>query len=93
LSDYRVFETDEFRKRLEKLPAHDAEFLRQKLDTYVYPQIKSQPFWGSHIKKLRGYCPDTWRYRIGNYRLFYITDPEEKIIYILTIEDRKNAYR
>jgi mRNA interferase RelE/StbE len=93
LSDFRVFETDEFIKRLKKMSASDSDFLSRKLDSFVYPQIKKEPFWGNNIKKLKGYSPETWRYRIGRFRLFYIVDEDEQIIYMLTIDDRKNAYR
>ena len=93
LPNFRVFETEEFLKKFKKLSSRDTSFLRNKLDTFVYPQIKPQPFWGNNIKKLKGYVPDTWRYRIGRFRLFYIVDQEDLIIYILTIEDRKDAYR
>jgi mRNA interferase RelE/StbE len=93
LSDLRIFETDEFSKQFKKLSSRDASFLRKKLDSYVYPQITTEPFWGTNIKKLQGYSPDTWRYRIGKFRLFYIVDPKERIVFILTIDDRKDAYR
>ena len=93
LSEFRIFETDEFLKRLKKLASRDAAFLRRKLDSLVYPQLKSEPFWGNNIKKLQGYTPDTWRCRIGKFRVFYIIDQEDQILYILTVDDRKNAYR
>ena len=93
LSNFRVFETNEFSKKLKKLSPHDASFLRKKLNTFVYPQIKTEPFWGNNIKKLQGYSPDTWRYRIGKFRLFYIIEKEENIIYILAIDDRRDAYK
>jgi len=93
LSDFRIFETDECAKQFKKLSSRDASFLRGKLDSYVYPQIKTETFWGANIKKLQGYSPATWRYRIGKFRLFYIVDSEERIVFILTIDDRKDAYR
>jgi mRNA interferase RelE/StbE len=93
LSEFRIFETDEFHKRLNKLSPRDASFLRRKLDSFVYPQLKAEPFWGNNIKKLQGYTPDTWRYRIGKFRVFYVVDQEEQILYILTVDDRKDAYR
>ncbi len=93
MPDFRVFETDEFLERFKKLTSRDANFLRRKLDSFVYPQIKKAPFWGNNIKKLQGYDPNTWRYRIGKFRLFYIIDQEDQIIYILTIDDRKDAYK
>ncbi len=92
LPDFRVFETDEFCKRLKKLPSRDVAFLRKKLDSFLYPQLKAGPDFGNNIKKLRGYEPDTWRYRIGRFRLFYIVDQDDKVVYILTIDDRKDAY-
>ena len=93
LPDFRIFETDEFLKRLKKLSSRDAAFLRRKLDSFVYPRIREQPFFGKHIKKLHGYSPETRRYRIGKYRLFYVIDQEEQIVYVLTIDDRKDAYK
>ena len=93
LPDFRVFETDEFSKKIKKLSSRDASFLRKKLDSFVYPQIKKEPLWGNNIKKLQGYSPDTWRYRIGKFRLFYIVEQEERVVYILTIDDRKDAYK
>jgi mRNA interferase RelE/StbE len=96
LSEYRIFETDEFLrrvKRLEKLSKRQAAFLRKKLKEYVYPQLREEPFRGTNIKKLRDYSPETWRYRIGQYRLFYTVDTAEKIVFLLTVEDRKDAYQ
>lgn len=93
MSEFRIFETDEFLKRLKKLASRDAAFLRRKLDSFVYPQLRAEPFWGNNIKKLQGYTPETWRYRIGKFRVFYIIDQEDQILYILSVDDRKNAYR
>jgi mRNA interferase RelE/StbE len=93
LDSYRIFETDEFIRGVEALNTRDKTFITKKLASYIYPQIASEPFFGRNIKKLKGYSPDTWRYRIGMYRIFYILNKEEKIIYILTIDHRKDAYR
>ena len=93
LSEFRIFETDELLKRLGKLPTAEAAFLRKKLDSYVYPQLRATPTWGSNIKKLQGYSPDAWRYRIGRFRLIYTVSQDEGIVYILTIDHRKDVYR
>jgi mRNA interferase RelE/StbE len=90
-SEFRMFETDEFRKSLARL--RPPRFLRSKLELYVYPQLKRGPYFGPNIRKLQGYDPKTWRYRIGPYRVFYSVDEAERIIFILTIDDRKDAYR
>jgi len=93
LSDFRIFETEEFSKRLKKMSSIDAGRIRSKLQTYVYPQLREDPFWGANIKKLRDYTPSTWRYRINKFRLFYTIDTNEKIVYVLSIDFRKNAYK
>jgi mRNA interferase RelE/StbE len=89
--EFRVFETDEFRKALGRIGAPPA--LRKKLTSFVYPQLRRGPFFGPNIRKLQGYEPPTWRYRIGSYRVFYIVDETERIVFILTIDNRKDAYK
>ena len=93
LSEYRIFETDELVKSLNKLPEGDAVFIRTKLASFVYPQMRQMPFYGPNIKKLRGFNPETWRYRIGKYRVFFQIDSSERIVYILTLDQRKDAYK
>jgi len=90
-SEFRLFETEEFRKALSKIGS--PRFLPKKLDTYVYPQLRQEPYYGPNIRKLQGDESPTWRYRIGPYRLFYTVDNEKRIVFILTIDDRKDAYR
>jgi mRNA interferase RelE/StbE len=92
LSNYQIFETDEFLKRIEKLPARDQTFIERKLLQHIYPQLKEEPHYGNNIKKLIDYKPETWRYRIGKYRLFYLIDEIEKTVYVLSIDFRKDAY-
>jgi len=92
LSNYRIFETSEFLKRIQKLSKRDKDFIQKKLTQHVYPQIKEEPHYGNNIKKLVDYDPETWRYRIGKYRVFYVIDRSDKIINILSIDLRKDAY-
>jgi mRNA interferase RelE/StbE len=89
--EFRVFETDEFRKALARLGP--GRFLPKKLEAYVYPQLRQGPYFGPNIRKLQAYTPETWRYRIGPYRLFYSVDKDERIVFMLTVDDRKDAYR
>ena len=93
LSKYNIFETDEFHKQLKKITPAKRKVIEKKLSEYVYPQLKSAPYYGPNIKKLKGYEPETWRYRIGNYRVFYSMDDMESVVYILTVDDRKDAYK
>ena len=71
LPEFKIFETDEFKKALARLGP--PRFLPKKLEAYVYPQLRQGPFFGPNIRKLQGYTPAKWRYRIGPYRLFYST--------------------
>jgi len=60
--------------------------------TYAYPQLRQNPYYGKNIKKLVNYDPDTWRYRIGDYRFFYTIDDHKKIVYMLAADNRQGAY-
>jgi len=93
LSEFRIFETEEFQKKLGKLPAGAYPFVQKKLTDYVYPQLRKDPFLGPNIKKLKGYDPATWRYRIGKFRVFFMVDQAEHIIFMLSVDDRRDAYR
>jgi len=92
LSNYKIFETNEFLKKVKKISQREKSFIEKKLTQYIYPQLKDEPHFGNNIKKLVDYNPDTWRYRIGKYRLFYVIDESDKIIYILSIDLRKDVY-
>lgn len=92
MSNYQIFETDEFLKKIKKITTRDQTFIERKLLQHIYPQLKEEPHYGNNIKKLMDYKPETWRYRIGKYRLFYVTDENDKTVYILSIDLRKDSY-
>lgn len=92
MNKYKIFETDEFQKKIKKISKREKSFIEKKLLQYIYPQLKEEPHYGNNIKKLVNYDPETWRYRIGKYRLFYFIDEEEKVVYVLSIDLRKDAY-
>jgi len=92
LNNYQIFETDEFLKKIEKLSVRDQSFIERKLLQNIYPQLKEEPHYGNNIRKLTDYKPETWRYRIGRYRLFYVIDEIEKTVYVLSIDLRKDDY-
>ncbi len=93
LNKFRIFESDEFRRSLKRIDRRTSERVDATLKKRVYPQLRAQPFAGPNIKKLRDYKPDTWRYRIGDFRLFYTIDANEHTVYILAIENRGSAYK
>jgi mRNA interferase RelE/StbE len=92
LDNYNIFETDEFIKKIGKISNRDKSFIEKKLLQHIYPQLCEEPHYGNNIKKLIDYKPETWRYRIGKYRLFNVINENKKIIYVLSIDLRNDAY-
>jgi mRNA interferase RelE/StbE len=92
LSDFRVFETDRFQADLERISPARREQIDEKLRRFVYPQLRNQPYFGANIKKLKGFKPETWRYRVGPYRFFYIVEGKDKVVYMVAAETRQQSY-
>ncbi len=86
---FEIAETETFQRSISK-----KEFIKtyNKIKTYVYPQLRINPFFGKNIKKLKGEFKDVYRYRIGEYRLFYRIDEKQILIFIMDIAKRKDAY-
>ena len=91
-STYRIFETDQYLKDLRKLRISENTSRYKKIVNFVYTQLSDNPYFGKNIKKLRNWKPETWRYRIGDMRLFYVIDDETRIVSIVAIEPRSSAY-
>jgi len=64
----------------------------EKLVQYVYPQLCDEPHFGPQIKKLKGWQPPTWRYRVGDWRFFFEIDEKSKIVFMTAASNRKDAY-
>ncbi|MDA2938321.1 type II toxin-antitoxin system RelE/ParE family toxin [Acidobacteria bacterium AH-259-A15] len=92
MSEYRIFETEQFQKDLRSIARSGHADVVSKLRRIVYPQLRLSPHFGPHIRKLRGYTPETWRYRIGAWRFFYEIDGEEKIVFLIAASHRGSAY-
>jgi len=92
LNNYRIFETEQFQKDLKQIALSGWIKVTQKLIKFVYPQLREHPHFGPHIKKLKGFDPETWRYRIGAWRFFYEIDDKDNIVYMLTASHRSSAY-
>ena len=88
MNKFKIAETENYSK---KLDSKNFSFLYQKIFQDVYPILKNNPFFGMNIKKLKGEFKDIYRFRMGDYRLFYKIG--KKIIFIIDIENRKDAYK
>ena len=92
MNNYRIFETEQFKKDLEQISRPGLSKIAKKLRNFVYPQLRQHPHFGPNIKKLRDFQPETWRYRIGAWRFFYEIDDEERIIFMTAASHRSRAY-
>ncbi len=86
--DFQIAETKNFQKLKEKLDKK----LYDKIVNNVYPQLKSNPFYGTNIKKLKGEFEGYYRYRVGNYRLFYLIEDEKVLVVVADFRHRQSAY-
>jgi mRNA interferase RelE/StbE len=93
LRKYKIFETERFAQDIKLLARSGRTQLEEKIHEYVYSQLKEEPHFGPNIKKLKGWTPCTWRYRIGDWRFFYIVDEEMRVVSMLAASHRKEAYR
>jgi mRNA interferase RelE/StbE len=92
LDEYRIFETRQFRKDLDEISHGGRRDIERKLRETVYEELRHHPHFGPNIRKLKGYDPETWRYRIGAWRFFYETDESEKIVFLTAASHRGAAY-
>jgi mRNA interferase RelE/StbE len=88
LYDFQIAETKNFQKLKSKIDKK----IYDKIINNVYPQLKSNPFYGTNIKKLKGELEGYYRYRVGNYRLFYLVEGEKVFVIIADFKHRQNSY-
>ena len=62
-----------------------------KLDR-CFTGLESDPIQGSNIKPLKG-LSGKYRYRVGNLRVIYQIVLQEKIVYVIAILPRGQAYK
>lgn len=68
-------------KFLRKIQAHDAKAVLE-----VIRSLPDNPFWGD-IQKMKD-REDTWRRRVGAFRIFYKLDIGRKVILVFHVERR-----
>lgn len=88
MAEFRIFETRQFLEDLEQDFSGQQERVTRKLLSYVYPQLRQNPYVGQNIKKLRDYRPQTWRYRIGDWRFFYTIDDRQHLVFMISADAR-----
>ena len=90
MGDFQIAETETFSK---KINSKKFFHLYNNIMNDVYPILRNNPFFGVNIKKLKGKYKETYRFRIGDYRLFYRIEEQKKIVFVFNIENRQDAYK
>ena len=93
MGDYRVFETRTYQEELTKISRSGLPGIKEKLQEHIYPQIRTEPHFGPHIKRLKHWDPPTWRYLVGAWRFFYEIHERERSVYMTAAEHRGRAYK
>ena len=82
--EYSSAESTGFQKTLQKNPGLSS--LCGRIRNIVYPALRREPHFSPNIKRLKGEFSDFYRYRIGDYRLFYSID-EAEVMWSLSISE------
>ena len=86
MSEYSVNFKPSVEKDLRKIPDSELITIMERIERLVF-----NPF-PSHAKKILG-TQKTFRIRIRDYRIIYEVDTGKKIITVLYIRHRRDAYR
>ena len=92
MAEYRVFETEQFSRDLAAVARSGQHAVVEKLYRTVYPQLRRHPHFGPNVRKLKGYSPATWRYRIGAWRFFFEIDEDDRLVVMIAASHRGSAY-
>jgi mRNA interferase RelE/StbE len=90
-SRYKIAETDGFQRTLKKNKSLNKVYRR--VVEVVYPILRREPHFGPNIKRLKGELSDFYRYRVGDYRLFYTIEEDEVVVVVVDLRSRQGAYR
>ena len=87
MPDYRVSIPRKTQKQINRFPAS----VRDRLEAAIR-ELADGPRPRRRSRKLSG-AEDEWRLRVGDYRVIYAVDDEEREIIILEVFHRQRGYR
>lgn len=83
---WKIYIRGKAEKRLKRLPGKDSERIKLTID-----EIAENPY-GGDVEKMGGE-ENTWRRRVGAYRIKYEIFPKENFIHVFEMERRtSNTY-
>lgn len=88
---YKVSIDRRVERDLEGVPNHIVEKFIQSLDEFERDPLRRRPKFD--VKHLKGFPRNLYRLRIGDYRVLYSVDKEEKEVKITMIVHRSKAYK
>jgi mRNA interferase RelE/StbE len=77
--------------KAEKTFVHADAVLAQKL-ARCFRLLEADPLRHPNVKPLVGQLKGLFRFRVGDYRVLYRIDLKKKIVYVVRIVHRKEAY-
>ncbi len=89
--DYRVVYTKFSQKDLDRLDSSDVRRILKKVN-----EFSQRPDPLEFAKKLTGFVIDTYRFRVGDYRVVFRVDPQTKhlvVLVVLRVRHRKEVYK
>ena len=86
-SIYRIADTPAFQRTLRKNKALGK--VHQRIVDVVYPMLRREPHFGSNIKRLKGELSRFYRYRVGDYRLFYTIEEADVVVVVVGLRSRR----
>lgn len=66
--------------------------LQRRLDR-CFEQLRNEPRRHHNITALKGTLAGYYRYRVGDYRVIYSINDDNRIVVVAMIADRKDVYR
>ncbi len=90
-SPYKVLIDQRVEKDLEKVPKYIVEKFLKLLDEFEKNPVR--PRSGFDVKPMEGYSGNTYRLRIGKYRVLYSVDIENRNVKITSVQHGGDAYK
>ena len=84
---YQILLTDEAREFYDRADSP----LQRKLDR-CFEMLEDEPHRHPNVKPLKGSFSGSYRYRVGDYRVVYRIDDEDRLVIVLIILHRSEVY-
>ncbi len=88
---YEILISTTFKKQFDKLENDLHERVRETLEELEDDPY--QPRSGADIQKLSGTQPTKYRLRVGDYRVIYTVEEENKVVKVIEGFERGRGYR